>query len=346
MKQVELHAPEDIRLIESPRPRPGPDELLLKVASVGICGSDLHAYHGKHPFIRLPVVPGHEFAGTVVEVGADVGHFAPGQRVTVEPSLVCGHCYNCTHGRYNICEHLQVIGCQTPGAMGEYLTVPASKALLLPDNVTWDQAALVEPLAVGVHAVRVAGFAPGANLLILGAGAIGLMTLQAAKAMGAGRVMITDLLPGRLELARSLGADVAVNPRTMHLGEALGEAFGPARADAIVECVGVAATVRDAIHVARKGTRIVLAGVFEEEVPVKLGWVQDRELELVGTLMYAADDFPTAIRLLSEGKVQAEPLITHRFPLSRAAEAFAVADGRQDALKVLVEVAYDVFRAA
>jgi L-iditol 2-dehydrogenase len=338
MRQVEIHAPQDVRLIEAPRPSPGPGELLIAVARVGICGSDLHAYHGQHPFIQLPVVPGHEFAGTVVEVGAHVQGFAPGQRVTVEPSLVCGTCYNCTHGRYNICERLRVIGCQTAGAMADYLTVPAAKTLLLPDSVTWDQAALLEPLAVGVHAVRVAQIRPGANVLVLGAGTIGLMTLQAAKAVGAGRVMISDLLQERLDLALELGADVAVNPTTTDLAAAVEEAFGPWRADVIVECVGVAATVRDALRVARKGTRIVLAGVFAGEVPVSLGLVQDRELELAGTLMYASDDFPTALELVRSGQVKVEPLITHCLPLDQAARAFAVADSRAGALKVLLEV--------
>ena len=338
MKQVELHAPEDIRLVEAPRPSPGPDELLIAVATVGICGSDLHAYHGRHPFIQLPVVPGHEFAGTVVEVGAEVCDFSPRQRVTVEPSLVCGVCYNCTHGRYNICEQLKVIGCQSPGAMAEYLAVPASKTLPLPDSVTWDQAAMVEPLAVAVHAIRVARLQPGAQLLILGAGTIGLMTLQAARAMGAGRAMITDLLQERLDLALELGADRAVNPSTTGLDVALEEAFGSQGADVIVECVGIAATAREAVRVARKGTRIVLAGVFEEEVPVNLGLIQDRELELVGTLMYANDDFSTALQLLADGEVKADPLITHRFPLDDAAQAFAIADSRKGALKVLVQV--------
>jgi L-iditol 2-dehydrogenase len=339
MRQVELHAPEDVRLIQVPRPDPGPDELLVAVARVGICGSDLHAYHGRHPFIQLPVVPGHEFAGTVVAVGMDVGGFAPGQRVTVEPSLVCGRCYNCLHGRYNICENLEVIGCQTTGAMADYVVVPASKTVLLPDGMTWDQAAMAEPLAVGIHAVRKAQMAPGANLLILGAGTIGLMTLQAARALGAGRVLVTDLLQDRLDLALALGADEAVNPSTTDLVAALEGAFGPWLADVIIECVGIAATARDAVRVARKGTRVVLAGVFEEEVTLNLGLVQDRELELVGTLMYVDEDFPTALALLRDGQVRAEPLISHRFPLGQAAQAFATADSREKALKVLIEVA-------
>jgi L-iditol 2-dehydrogenase len=341
MKQVELHAPLDVRVIESPKPNPKPDEILVAVARVGICGSDLHAYHGRHPFMELPIVPGHEFAGTVVETGANVHGFAPGQRVTLEPSLVCGECYNCTHGRYNICEKLQVVGCQTSGAMSEYLAVPASKTMELPESVTWDQAVMVEPLAVGVHAVRVARVQAGTNVLILGAGTIGLMVLQAAKALGAGQVMITDLIQARLDLATRLGADYAVNPSTTDLAQALEAAFGPQRADVILECVGIAATARDAVRVARKGTRIVLVGVFEEEVLVNLGLVQDRELELVGTLMYVEDDFPTALELVRAGQVEVEPLITHRFPLDQAAEGFAVADGRGTALKVILEVSPD-----
>jgi L-iditol 2-dehydrogenase len=341
MKQVELHAPLDVRIVESQKPSPKPDEILVAVARVGICGSDLHAYHGRHPFIELPIVPGHEFAGTVAETGANVHGFAPGQRVTLEPSLVCGECYNCRHGRYNICEKLQVVGCQTSGAMSEYLAVPASKTMSLPDNVTWDQAVMVEPLAVGVHAVRVARVQAGTNVLILGAGTIGLMVLQAAKALGAGQVMITDLIQDRLDLATNLGADYAVNPSRTDLAQALEAAFGPQRADVILECVGIAATARDAVRVARKGTRIVLVGVFEEEVPVNLGLVQDRELELVGTLMYVEDDFPTALDLVRAGQVEVESLITHHFPLGQAAEGFAVADSRGTALKVVLEVSPD-----
>jgi L-iditol 2-dehydrogenase len=197
---------------------------------------------------------------------------------------------------------------------------------------------MIEPLAVAVHAVRVAGLPPDANVLILGAGTIGLLVLQAAKAFGADQVMITDLIQDRLDLALELGADHAVNPTTTDLAPALEAAFGPQRADVTLECVGVATTARDAVRVARKGTRIVLAGVFEREVLLNLGLVQDRELELVGTLMYVQDDFPTALELVRDGKVKVEPLITHRFSLSQAAEAFATADDRRGALKVLIQI--------
>jgi L-iditol 2-dehydrogenase len=338
MKQAELFAPGEICIREVPLPSPLPDELLIRVAQVGICGSDLHAYHGRHPFIELPVVPGHEFAGTVAGVGSNARDFKVGQRITVEPSVVCGECYNCTRGRYNICDKLQVIGCQTVGAMAEYLTVPASKALVLPDEIDWDRAVMVEPLAVAVHAIRVAEISPGSRVLVLGAGTIGLLVLQAAKALGASSVVITDLRNNRLALASELGADRAVDPTSTVLEDALESAFGLDRADVILECVGVATTIRDAIRVARKGTRIVPAGVFEEEVPINLGLVQDRELEVAGTLMYADDDFATALNLLCAGDVTVTSMISHHFPLSEAAEAFAVADSREDALKVVLQV--------
>jgi len=337
MKQAELYAPESMRLIETDIPCPGAGEILIEVRRVGICGSDLHAYHGKHPFIQLPVVPGHEFSGLVAEVGENVRDFAPGQRVTVEPSLVCGECYNCRHNRYNICENLKVIGCQTTGALGEYLVVPADKVLAIPESVSFDQAALVEPAAVAVHAVRKGNMTPGANAYVMGGGTIGLMTLQVAKALGAGKVAISDLLPDRLSLARELGADETINPRIEDPQSKIQSIF-PDGVDIIFECVGVPATVHEAIRVARKGARLILAGVFEEDIPVPLGQVQDRELELIGTLMYQYDDFPTAIELIHSGQVKADPLISHHFPLEEAARAFSVADSRSGALKVLIDV--------
>jgi L-iditol 2-dehydrogenase len=338
MKQVELHAPGEIRLLEVEKPKAGSGEVLMSIARAGICGSDLHAYHGRHPYIQLPVVPGHEFSGTIIELGKGVTQFKVGQRVTVEPSLVCGTCYNCKHGRYNICNHLKVIGCQTTGAFAEYLAVPANKVLALPDTMTWEQAAMIEPLAVGVHAGRIGRIQPGEKVLVMGAGTIGLMAMEAAKILGAESVMITDLLQDRLDLAAKLGADFTINPKTQNLDDEIQKVFGPDGADVIMECVGSAVTARDAIRLARKGTRIVVAGVFEEPVPVDLGLVQDHELQLLGTLMYLNDDFPFAMDAICSGKARVEPLITHRFPLEEAAKAFAVADSRKEAIKVMLVV--------
>lgn len=338
MKQVELRAPEDVYLVDVPQPSPGPGDVLIAVTRVGIGGSDLHAYHGSHPFLQLPLVPGHEFSGRIAALGEGVTRFTIGDSVTVEPAMVCGKCYNCLHGRYNICADLKVVGCQIPGAMAEYIVLPATKVLHLPDGVNLDQAALAEPLAVAVHAVRGADLRMGGPVLILGAGTVGLMMLQAAKALGAGKVMITDVIPQRLALAKELGADVTLNATEIDLYTAVESTFGPQHTDVIFECVGAEATVRDALRVARKGTCIVLSSIFDTDISLPLGLIQDWELQLVGASMYAHGDFPTALELLRDGKVQAEPLISHRFPLEKAAEAFVIADSRRIARKVLLEL--------
>ncbi len=338
MRQILLEAPEKIRLCDVPVPKINGDEVLIRVSRVGICGSDLHAYHGAHPYISLPVVPGHEFSGQIAEMGNQAKGLVHGQRVTVEPSLVCGKCKNCTSGRYNICTELKVIGCQTTGAMADYLVVPASKVLPLPDSLSDDQGAMVEPLAVGVHAVHKAELQPGYNGLILGAGTIGLMTMQAARALGAGKIIISDLLDERLDLARELGADVVVNPEKQDLDEVLQTHFGTDRADVIFECVGHPASIQTAIQFARKGSRIILAGVFGKSVLLDVGLIQDRELELVGTLMYANEDFPTAIKLIADGKVNVDAMITDHFGLDDAARAYQKADARHGVMKVMLDV--------
>jgi L-iditol 2-dehydrogenase len=336
MKQVELCRPRDVRVIDSREPAAEPDELVIAVARAGICGSDLHAYHGRHPCIALPVLPGHEFAGTVVQVGDQVRGFSVGQRVTVEPSLVCGTCFQCTHGRYNICEQLRTIGCQTPGAMAEFIAVPASKTYPLPDNVDWEQATMTEPLAVAVRAVRAAQLRPGAKVLIMGAGTIGLLTMQAALASGANSVIIADLIDARLKLAVKLGAADIVNAATADVRSVVEDVFGEPRADVVFDCSGAPAAVREAIRTARSGTRVILAGIYCEEIAVEIAQVELRELTLVGSLMYVRDDFRTALSMIEKDTVRPSSLITHRYRLHEAAEAFATADNPAESVKVML----------
>jgi L-iditol 2-dehydrogenase len=339
MKQARMVQPGRIVIEEVPRPEPGPDEVVVRVFTVGVCGSDVHAYLGEHPFIDCPIVPGHEFAGVIDAVGPDVAEWERGQKVTVEPSLVCGACYNCRRGRYNICQNLQVIGCQTPGALAEYLAVPSSKLVPLPEGMSLEAGALVEPAAVAVGIVRQGGYIGGKKAVVMGAGTIGLMTMQVAKAHGAAVVLQTDVVDQRLERAAELGADATINVAEQELAAAIEEAFGADGADIVYECVGIEATIASAIRVARKGSRIVVGGVFGERTCVDMAYVQDHELELVGSLMYRRPDFIEAVRLLDEKLIRGLPLVTHRFPLDRAAEAFETAlQGGETALKVLVQV--------
>jgi len=341
VKRARLIAPEKIVIEDVPIPMPGPGEVRVAIRACGVCGSDVHAYHGRHPFISCPVVPGHEFSGTIDALGQGVTGWMVGQRVTVEPSLVCGVCENCRSGRYNICDALRVIGCQSDGAMAEYLVVPAAKLIPLPDSLDFESAALIEPTAVGVHAVRRLELPSILRLLVVGAGTIGLQTMQSARALGIPEVIVTDLSDARLERARALGATRVVNVGNVALTDWMLCQYGRANPmDAAIECVGAgAAAINSAIKTVKKGRRIVVAGVWGSPPTVNMGLIQDHELELVGTLMYTCDDFLTARDLIAAGRIQIKPLITARYSLAEAAQAFTAASSNPETtLKVLIIV--------
>lgn len=338
MLRANLLEPEHFVLEEVDKPQVKDKEILVQVKFCGICGSDIHSYYGKHPFIQCPIVPGHEFSGIIDQIGAGVeGQWQKGDRVIVEPSLVCGKCYNCLHGRYNICEDLKVMGCQSEGAFAEYLAVPAEKVMALDARLTFEEGAMLEPLAVGIHSVERAQLKSGQVAVIIGAGTIGLMAMQAAKAAGA-KTIVADISRSRLEMAGQLGADHVLNTRREPLDKALKDLL-PDGADAILECVGAAETVRAAVHAARKGSRIVIVGVVEGDIPLPVGLIQDRELELSGDLMYMKADFLKAQELVVQGKVRLNPLLNKIFKLTEVAEAYQyIASNKEQAFKVLLQV--------
>ncbi|MEG1516468.1 MAG: alcohol dehydrogenase catalytic domain-containing protein, partial [Clostridia bacterium] len=234
MRQAILSKPEEFELREVPVPDVGDEQLLIKVKSVGICGSDIHAYHDKHPFVHAPIVMGHEVSGEVVATGRLVEKFKLGDRVILRPQKACGTCRPCKEGRYNVCEQLEVLGCQRTGACSDYYAADAALFTVLPDNITYDQGAMIEPLAVGVHAVK-RGLCDvfGKNILVIGAGTIGNLLAQSAKAMGAARVMITDVSTYKLELASMVGIDYPINVAKTDLKEAIFERFGSDGVDAV-----------------------------------------------------------------------------------------------------------------
>ena len=344
MKQSKLVGEEEFAFEEVEKPSPSEDEVLINVKACGICGSDVHSYKGEHPFVSPPIVLGHEFSGIISETGESVEGFEKGDKVVVEPNITCGTCYNCNHGRYNICENLQVIGnVGYDGAFADYITVPANKSLKIPERMSFEEGALVEPTAVGVHSVRVSEQELGDKILILGAGTIGLATLLAAKDAGASEIVITDLEGKRLERAKRLGADYAVNPSELELGleEFLKQKFGEAKADIIYDCVGFDSTLNEAISVARKGTQIMLVGVPKGELEVNMAFIQDRELDIQGALMYVKKDFQTAIELVEKGQVKANAFITHRYDLEDLGQAFDLAADptkMDETLKIIVEI--------
>ena len=317
---------------------PGPGEVCVKVAYCGICGSDVHAFKGKHPFISLPATPGHEFSGEISSVGTGVTSLKLGDRIVCEPNLVCGTCFNCRTGRYNICDNLRVVGCQGEGAMADYILLPEGKAVHIPDKLSLRNAVFVEPLAVGVHAVRRAGDLFGKNVVVFGAGTIGLTVVLCAKLAGAKRITVVDLVAKRLALSKKLGATDTVNAAGENAAERILSKKTFEGVDIGFECVGVEKSIRDAMTVVRKGGKVIVTGVFGSETNVKMADLQDREMELIGTIMYVRRDIIDAIDLLADGICDADDFITKEFPLSGAMKAFTEAENIENNIKVIFQI--------
>ncbi len=339
MRQAVMVSPGRIEFRQVPRPELKPGHVLMKTRRIGVCGSDIHVFHGMHPYTSYPVVQGHEVSGEVAGVGEGVERLAVGDRITFAPQVVCGRCYPCRHGMYHICEDLKVMGFQTDGAAQEYTLLPQEMVFKLPTGLSLDHGAMIEPLAVAAHAVRKGGDIQGQKVAVLGAGTIGNLVAQTAKALGAEGVLITDIREYKLEKARACGIDFTVNTAREGLSPALERCFGRERADLILECVGVQETITQAVANARKGTTIVVVGVFADVPRVDLGLVQDRELRLVGTLMYQKADYECAIELAAGQQVVLDELITHRFPFDRYLDAYRAIEASQGRyMKVMIEL--------
>lgn len=333
--------PGDIEFREAEKPVPGDNDVLIKMIRIGVCGSDIHVYHGKHPYTSYPVIQGHEVSGEVIEIGKNVSRIKVGDKVVVQPQVVCGECYPCRTGDYNICDSLKVMGFQTEGLAKEYCSVDESKVLKVPDSMSFDQAAVVEPAAVACHALgRSKMDLSGKNILVLGAGTIGNLVAQAAKAKGAAKVIITDLSDFRLNIAKECGIDVTVNTSREKLSDVILREFGSDKADLILECVGVQPTITDAVANARKGSSIIIVGVYPDEVKVNMGLVQDREISLIGTLMYKEEDYKEAIKLISENKIKADKIITDYFSFKDYDAAYKHIQHQGDkVMKVMIKIA-------
>ena len=339
MIQQVMTAPKEIVFREIPVPEISDGQVLVKIMKIGVCGSDIHVYHGTHPFTSYPVTQGHEVSGKIVKTGANVTDLREGQKVTIEPQVCCGKCYPCTHGKYNLCEELKVMGFQTTGTASEYFAVDASKVTPLPDEMTFNEGAMIEPLAVTVHAAKRFPELEGAKVAILGAGPIGILLAQSCKALGAAEVMMTDISDYRLELAKSVGADYVFNTSGKDFGEALIEAFGPDKADVIYDCAGNDTTMGQAIKYARKGSTIILVAVFDRMAQVDLAVLNDHELDLNTTMMYRHEDYVDAIRLVNEGKIRLKPLMSSHFAFKDYLKAYEYIDANHEfTLKVLIDV--------
>ena len=332
-----LVSADSIALMDGEVPRPAPHAVLVRSVVAGICGSDTHAAHGAHPFITLPYRPGHEVVGVVHETGSEVDSFLPGQRVTVEPDLPCWHCKQCDAGRENICENLRFFGCaHDQGGLADYFTIDARRLHLVPDELSYRAAALIEPLSTPVHAVRLAGDVKERAVVILGAGTIGLLLLRVVIAHGAKRVVVTDVLPDKRERALRLGADAVVDAAASDVVDQVRRALGES-ADVVFDCVAIAPTVQQGVAMASKGGTVMIVGVPTKDVMVPLAVVQDQQIRIQGSATYLPEDYAESIDLLIRGVIPVDDVITAVFGLDSLPEAFAASlSGHQ--IKVLVSI--------
>lgn len=338
MRQAIMIAPGRIELREVPEPKWGPSDVLLRIKCIGVCGSDVHVNHGTHPYTGYPVVQGHEFSAIIEQVGEKVRNLKPGMKVTAMPQMVCGVCRPCLRGDYHICEKLKVEGFQAPGCAQELFATPAEKVVPLPDDFTFEQGAVVEPASVAVHTVRRVPDLKGKNVVVLGAGPIGNLVAQVAQAAEA-RVLITDLSSYRLAVAEDCGLYSVSNAAEETLDEAVKRVFGSDGFDVAFECAGVEDTIESAIECIGKGGIIVVVGVFGKRTCIDLGLLQDRELSLVGTLMYKREDYEEAVELIARGDILTAPLESEHFPLERYSAAYSfIAKQGERCMKVFIDV--------
>ncbi len=333
-----ISEPGKISFIEQPIVEIKPDEVRIKTMYAAICGSDLHLFKGKHPSAALPSAVGHELSGEIIELGSEVSKLSIGDRVTVEPVIACGECYFCKRGQYHLCQDVSFHYRRGQGAFGGYFIAPAKYVLKLPDSVSMESGALVEPFSVALHAVNKCGLRLGDSSAIFGAGAIGLLTAMLVSRLTQGLTFSVDIDDFRLQKALDLGVSVTINNLQEDAVETIINATEGLGADFTFEAVGLSMTLEQALRSVRKGGLATLIGIFEKpmpEVPVNL-FIQ-KEITLTGSQGYNWD-FQKALTILSQNDLPLESLITHHFPLANLQDAFDLltTHGNQ-AIKVLIE---------
>jgi L-iditol 2-dehydrogenase len=327
MKALLLSEYKQLEITDLPTPQAGHDEVLIRIATCGICGSDVHGYDGSSGRRIPPIVMGHEAAGTIEAVGSGVTAFQPGDRVTFDSTLYCGKCAFCLRGEVNLCDQREVLGVscdayRRAGAFAEYVAVPERIVYHLPTGMDFSEAAMLEAAAVALHAVNVSPPLAGQTVLVVGAGMIGLLTLQAARAAGSARVLIADVDTTRLKLARQVGASEVLHFSGAALAAEVLRITGGTGVDVVFEAVGRNETVAASIDSVRKGGTVTLIGNISPEVTLPLQKVVTRQIRLQGTAA-SAGEYPQAIEMIGAGKIQVKPLITAIAPLEDGPEWFA-----------------------
>ena len=326
MRSLLLEEYGKLAVAEVPQPQPGEHEVLVKVAACGICGSDVHGYDGSSGRRIPPLVMGHEASGVIVDIGSGIRNYRVGDRVTFDSTVYCGECAFCRRGEINLCDHREVIGVscgeyRRHGAFAEYIAVPERILYPLPSKMSFPEAAMLEATSVALHAVKVSGVKKGDTALVVGAGMIGLLTMQALRASGVGRVMIADIDETRLTLGELLGADEALRGTGGEIADAMLKRTGGVGADSVFDAVGRAKTVAESIDSVRKGGTVTLIGNIAPEVTIPLQKVVSRQIRLQGTAA-SAGEYPQAIDLITSGRIHVRPLITAVAPLEEGPRWF------------------------
>lgn len=342
MKALLLTEYRKLELVEMEAPVCGPDEVLIRVAACGICGSDIHGYDGSSGRRIPPLVMGHEAAGTIAATGENVTSLSVGDRVTMDSTVYCGRCFYCRRGDINLCDNRCVLGVscgdyRRHGAFAEYLAVPAHIVYRLPDSLPFEHAALIESVSIAVHAVNRTPIRLGDTAVVIGAGMIGLLVIQALRRAGCGSVIAVDLDSSRLDKAKGVGATAAINAAGGDVARQVQEMTDGRGADVACEVVGAAATVRTAVESVRRGGAVTLVGNLTPEVPLPLQLVVTRELTLSGTCG-SSGEYPACIDLISRGEIDVRPLITATASLEEGAAWFErLYGGEPGLMKVILQ---------
>lgn len=340
MQALVLEKPSLLRLRDVPTPALGPREVLIQVKACGICGSDVHGYDGSTGRRIPPLIMGHEASGVIAEVGSEVRRFGVGDRVTFDSTVSCGTCAFCARGEVNLCDSRQVLGVscgdyRRNGAFAEYVGVPEHIVYALPDSFAYEKAALIEAVSIAVHAAKITEIEPGSTAVVIGAGMIGLLAIQAFRHYGCTTVLAVDLEESKLALARSLGADQTFLATDAELRAKLLAATGAQGADIAVEVVGTQKTVSTAIAAVRRGGTVTLIGNLAPKVEIPLQEVVTRQLRLLGSCA-SAGEYRECIALMESGAIHVDPLISAVAPLSEGANWFERLHAREPGLMKVI----------
>ena len=340
MRQAILVEPKHIEFKEVAEPKAADltaHQVLVHIKRIGICGSEIHSYHGLHPATFYPVVQGHEYSGVVVAVGRAVSVCKPGDHITARPQLVCGKCNPCKRGQYNVCEHLRVQTFQADGAAQDFFVVDDDRVAKLPEGMSLDYGAMIEPSAVGAHASNRTNV-KDKNVVVSGAGTIGNLIAQFCIARGAKNVLITDVSDLRLAKARECGIQHTLNITKKPLKEAAHELFGEEGYQVGFEVAGVEVSIRSLMETIEKGSDIVVVAVFARDPALSMFYLGEHELRLIGSMMYRHEDYLTAIDYVSKGIVNLKPLVSNRFAFEEYDDAYQFIDKhRETSMKVLID---------